>query len=165
MDPYAELLTAYRRKGLLIDSNLLVLFFVGVCDPRRITTFKRTRMFTFADFELLVGILKRFDRVTTTPNILTEVSNFLGQVPGHARNFFNTFSARMKDIEEAYQPSQLLASRDYFPDFGLTDSSIIEEARGKYLVLTVDLPLYSYLSGVGIDVINFNHLRLPELLS
>ena len=86
------------------------------------------------------------------------------QIPGDARDFFNVFSSGIKKMEEGYQPSQGLASKEFFSKFGLTDSSIIEEARGKYLVLTVDLPLYHYLSGVGIDVINFNHLRLPALL-
>ncbi len=165
MDYYADLLNAYRRKGLLIDSNLLLLLFVGACDRTRINKWKRTKMFTPEDFDLLRGILDRFETFVTTPNILTEVSNLLGQLPGDARNFYSQFSAAIEALEEHFISSRSLTSHGFFPKFGLTDTGIIEETRGKYLVLTVDLPLYAYLKNTGADAINFNDLRTVNLLS
>jgi len=42
----------------------------------------------------------------------------------------------------------------------LTDSSILLAARNGFLILTDDFPLSNFLASEGLDVINFNHLRL-----
>ena len=44
--------------GLLIDTNLLVLFAVGSVNRGRIENFKRTRQYTIRDFELLLQVLE-----------------------------------------------------------------------------------------------------------
>jgi hypothetical protein len=36
---------------------------------------------------------------------------------------------------------------------------ILFASRNEILVLTDDLPLYSFLGGMNIPVVNFNHLR------
>ena len=151
---------AYRSKGLLIDSNVLILFFVGLHDPTRIENFNRTAQFTVQDFELLVDFIRQFKEVVTTPSILTEVSNLLGQVPDKLRYaFFEHFADGLKNLDEHYTPSRELGNEKAFPKFGLTDTAILQAASGKYLVLTDDLRLAQYLEGLNIDVINFNHLR------
>jgi hypothetical protein len=152
--------SGYRSKGLLIDSNVLLLFFVGLHDPTRIENFKRTRQFTIEDFELLVAFMGQFKEVVTTPSILTEVSNLLGHVPAKLRYaFFEHFANGLKNLDEHYTPSRELGDEKAFPRFGLTDTAILQAASGKYLVLTDDLRLAQYLEGQNIDVINFNHLR------
>jgi hypothetical protein len=77
MEEINQLLGRYKSRGILIDTNLLLLYFVGKYDPRRILSFGRTksRAFTLEDFKLLLVVFDYFDRVITTPNILTEVSN------------------------------------------------------------------------------------------
>ncbi len=71
-----ELIYKYSNKGLLIDTNILLLYFVGSFDRQHIEKFKRTSQFTIKDFDYLVILLDRFDTLVTTPNILTEVNNF-----------------------------------------------------------------------------------------
>jgi len=166
MGYYEQLIGAHRERGILVDSGLLLLLFVGLCDRGRIQTFKRTRMFTESDFDLLQGIVRRFDLLVTTPNILTEVSNLLGQLPDnlHAQ-YFATFARSLQEgVNEYYIPSGQLALQDHFPRLGLTDTGIIEQARNGNLVLTVDLPLYNRLCELGVDAINFNHFRESSLL-
>ena len=166
MGYYEQLIGAHREKGILIDSGLLLLLFVGLCDRGRIQTFKRTKMFTESDFDLLQGIVRRFDLLVTTPNILTEVSNLLGQLPDnlHAQ-YFATFARSLQEgVNEYYIPSGQLALQDHFPRLGLTDIGIIEQARNGNLVLTVDLSLYNRLCELGVDAINFNHFRESSLL-
>ena len=93
MDQIRDLLDRYRRKGILIDTNLLLLFVVGSCNVKHIGTFKRTKKFIPADFEALRRMLGNFRRLVTTPNILTEVSNFLGQLPtGIQPEIFSKYS-------------------------------------------------------------------------
>ena len=156
----ADPTSAYHRKNLLIDSNLLLLFFVGLNDRTRIAKFKRTAQFTVEDFECLIDFVKKFKGIVTTPSILTEVSNLLGQVPDKLRYaFFEHFADGLKNLDEHYTPSRELGNEKAFPKFGLTDTAILQAASGKYLVLTDDLRLAQYLLGQNVDVINFNHLR------
>jgi len=151
---------AYRGKGLLIDSNVLLLFFVGLHGRTWIEKFKRTSQFTVEDCELLVDFIRQFKVVVTTPTILAEVSNLLGQLPDKLRcAFFEHFANGLRNLDEHYTPSRELGDEKAFPKFGLTDTAILHAASGKYLVLTDDFRLAQYLEGLNIDVINFNHLR------
>ncbi len=153
----------HHGKGLLIDSNLLLLLFVGQCDPTRIMKFKRTDQFTVGDYELLAEYIEQFDEVVTTPSILTEVSNLLGQLPESLRYYFwQHFAGGLKNLHEYYTPSLELCNDRAFPKFGLTDTAILRAANRKYLVLTDDFRLTQYLIGKNIDVINFNHLRSSD---
>jgi hypothetical protein len=160
VDYYSDMLSRYRNKGLLVDTGLLLLFLVGALDRDRIQRFKRTMTFKAEDFDLLGRILALFAKVVTTPSILTEVSNLLGQLPEEILPAqYELFANAVPKMDEMYAPSRELAAQSFFTKFGLTDSSIIEASKGKYLVLTVDFPLFSYLSNAGVDAINFNHLR------
>jgi len=167
MGDYTQLLSVYRRKGILVDSGLLLLLFVGLCDPGRIQSFKRTKMFTESDFDLLQRILSQFDLLVTTPNILTEVSNLLGQLPDNLREqYYAYFAATLEGlVSEHYIPSKRLVLQSRFPRLGLTDTGIIEQARDRHLVLTSDLPLYNHLCDLGVDVINFNYIRSVNLFT
>lgn len=71
----------YRPRGVLVDANILLLFFIGSYDTKLITRFKRTSRFTVRDYELVGNFLAAFERRITTPHILTEVSNLAGQLP------------------------------------------------------------------------------------
>jgi len=159
----ADPASARRRAGLLIDSNLLLLLFVGQYDPTRIRKFKRTDRFTIDDYDLLADYVVQFSDVVTTPSILTEVSNLLGQLPENLRYYFwQHFAQGLKNLHEYYTPSKELGEGTAFPRFGLTDTAILHAARGRYLVLTEDLRLAQYLLGQKIDVINFNNLRSSD---
>lgn len=165
-DYFSNLLARYRTKGVLVDSNLLLLYFVGLYDPERIGTFKRTysRGFTVDDFDLLVKLLTHFSRVVTTPNILTEVSNLSNQLRGDEKAiYYSVFANRAVLLSERYTESKQTCALVQFKQFGLTDTGIVGLAKGKYLVLTDDAPLVNCLQNLGTDVINFNHLKSPTL--
>jgi hypothetical protein len=159
-DYIEDLIGRYKNKGLLVDSNLLLVYFVGMYDPDRISRFKRTMAFTGDEFLLLAKFFAVFDKVITTPNVLTEVSNLLGQLPDSLRSsFFADFAKRLALLEEHYSSSAGISTTTHFDRFGLTDSGIAQLVEGQYLVLTDDLSLFGYLQNRGIDAINFNHIR------
>jgi hypothetical protein len=96
-DYIGHLISLYRRKGLLVDSNLLLLYFVGAYDPERISTFKGTysRGFSEDDFNLLFRLIALFEKIVTTPNILTEVSNLSSQLrKDEKRSYYLDFAAQ-----------------------------------------------------------------------
>lgn len=155
-----QIIAKYRGKGIIIDSNLLLLFIVGTKDPDRITAFKRTKQFVIEDFMLVKRFIDLFKAVRTTPSILTEVSNFLNQLPEELKaDFYTTFSDCIKNYIEVYEPCSSLSKNKYFIKYGLTDASIVAESKNDYLVLTDDFRLSGYLISQGITSINFNHLR------
>lgn len=159
-DHFERLLAEYRTEGVLVDATLLLLYVVGVYDPRWIERFKRTNTFTPDDFELLNRLLGRFKTAATTPSILTEVSNFLGQLPkGPRRDCTELLRRLIPDLEETYHPSAEVCEHPYFVQFRLTYTGIAEVATDPYLVVTDDLPLYHALANDEQAVINFNHLR------
>src|SRR5579884_1086932 len=157
-DPIA-LIQKYRRKGLLVDSNLLLLFLVGSFDSSLIEKFKRTRAsgFTTDDFELLTRIMAQFEKIVTTPHILTEVSN-LSTFKGITKmDYFQRFGISILSFDEQTVPSKNFCHKAYFCAFGLKDAAIAHIAKNNYLVLTAEFALSNYLQKSGIDAINFNH--------
>jgi len=160
MDYFKELFSRYRSKGVLIDTNLLLVYFVGMYDPQRIPKFKRTVAFAVEDFYTLLAFFEFFDRVVTTPNILTEVNSFSNQLPDDIKPaYYPEFAKHLAGLEEHYIESRKVSPLAHFKKFGLTDAGIIELVRERFLVLTDDLKLANYLQNVGVDVINFNNLR------
>ena len=160
MDYLKDLLSRYQNKGVLVDTNLLLVYFVGIYDPDRIKRFNRTAAFTVEDFVLLYQLLAYFSKVVTTPNILTEVNSLSNKLPDDLKPaFYPVFANRVAVLEELYVESKTASSHERFDRFGLTDSGIITLAQGAYLVLTDDFKLAGYLEKINVDVINFNHIR------
>jgi rRNA-processing protein FCF1 len=160
MEYLDALLARYKSKGVIIDTNLLLMYFVGMYDPHRVPKFKRTMTFAVEDFYTLLGFFDFFDKIVTTPNILTEVNSLAGQLPNDIKALFSlVFASQLDSMEEHYTNSTALTQSPHFSKFGLTDSGIVDLAQGRYLVLTDDLRLFGYLQNVGIDAINFNQIR------
>ncbi len=158
---FVNLISKYRRKGLLVDTNILLLYFIGICDPNWIAGFKRTSQFVIEDFQLLVRILNCFERRVTTPNVLTEINNLAGQL---SRDNLRAWRVQFRDslssdFLERFIPSKTAVKNGGFLRCGLTDAGVICASRGRFLVLTDDLDLYITLQSEGVDAINFNHLR------
>jgi len=160
IDHVLGLVERYRSRGVLVDSNVLLLYFVGGFDRELVPRFKRTKQFTVEDYDLLVLFLSSFRQIVTTPNILTEVNSLLGQLAEPLDTNCRTVLGRgIGLLGEHYVPSDDAAQADQFTKLGLTDTVIAHLAEGSYLVLTDDLRLACFLERIPVHVVNFNHLR------
>lgn len=163
MDQYAEYLVGrYRSAGVLVDTNLLLLYFVGLYDQELIERWGRTNdRFVSVDYDTLLLLLERFDRLVVTPHVLTEVSNLLGYLTEPAktecRELFGHIIRSL--MEEKRTTGKDLSKHQIFLSLGIVDASIADAAAGSYLVLTDDLDLYGYLENEGVAVLNFNGIR------
>lgn len=157
-----SLLARYRQKGILIDTNILLLYFVGAINRERISQFKRTQQFVPEDYDTLLEIINYFrGKVVTTPNILTEVNSLANQLGEPERSqCFTRFALDISILEEFYTKSTIVVQHDKFFKFGLTDCGILNLVKDRYLVLTDDLRLANYLQKEGIDTVNFNNIRV-----
>src|SRR5437016_6280124 len=154
-----RLVRKYARKGILVDSSLLVVYVIGNLSVGHLAKCRATKNFTGDDFGLLADILAAFGKVVTTAHILTEVSNLAGQLPESLREEFRAvFRAAINNLREDRLAATTIANSDDFIRFGVTDTAIRLLSPGSYLVLTTDLPLYGLLAKRGVDVVNFNQL-------
>lgn len=150
-----------KKLGLLVDTNLLLLYFIGGFRLGLIRSFSRTSEFSEADFRLLAQIIYHFNhRIATTPHILTEVSNFLGQHHEPERSALLKFLGdSIKAWNEERPVARQLARFDFFPKFGLTDTGIVDVSRSSCLVLTNEWPLSGFLAKRNIAVLHFQELQ------
>jgi rRNA-processing protein FCF1 len=155
----AASLPGSAASGLLVDTNLLVLWVVGGVNRNRIETFKRTSNYTKTDHDFLRRVLASFETLYTVPHVLAEVSN-LTDLPGaerqQARSFLKRTISLLKEVE-----MRIHAAEDVlYPKLGLVDAAIGAVARvHRCAVLTDDQELYLRLSHERVNVIYFSYLR------
>ena len=153
----------HRFTGLLIDTNLLLLYAIGLHRTSLIERHKRTRQYTVDDFELVRGVAGDFPRIVTTSHILAELCNLA--IPHDVSHppYFKTLLDVILAAHELYVEKDAVVQSDAFPRLGFTDAAIIEIAkRERYLVLTDDFALHGYLVGLQRYAINLNHLRTGQ---
>ena len=108
--------------------------------------------------------LKSSRRSSPPPNILTEVNSLANQLPDKNKGVFYThFKQKIRVMSERYQPSRDTTNHPCFEKCGLTDSAIIAIAEKKLLVLTDDFKLTGFLESLGVECLNFNHVRYLAL--
>ncbi len=135
MNEITRLFSLYRTRGILIDTNILLLFFVGVVNRERISRFNRTERFSPEDFDLLVSILEHFQKIVTTPNVITELNSFINQLGDPERSeCYIAVAQQLSKLDEFYLESKQIAQLEKFSTFGLTDIGIMQVAQRKYLV-------------------------------
>jgi hypothetical protein len=158
------LIYKHQARGVLVDTNLLVLFLVGSVNRQRIQNFKRAGDFTvedydLLDYDLLVRLIDWFGKLIATPHVLSQVSD-PADLTGHeltaVRQLFKTV---VETIEESYDASRLLVGDPAFERFGLTDAAIATLCSRGILVLTTDARLQLALQERDLDALNFNHIR------
>ncbi len=147
---------------IIVDTNLLLLWIVGLASADYIRKHKRLRAYTDEDFALLLNILSRARKIILTPNTLTETSNLAGYIAEPARTeIYSVLAALIKAVEteEYFIPSERAAARPEFTRLGLTDSALLELIDETHTLLTADVDLYLAALYRGLNAENFNHYR------
>lgn len=148
------------NKAVILDTNLFLLFLVGLTSQSYISRHKKLSEFVVEDFNELEKILGRSSEVLITPHTLTEISNLAAYIDDPAKSqIFSVFKTLVSELKEEFIPGRILTGRQEFIRLGLTDCAIIEQALVGGVVLTADLDLYIAVVTAGADAINFNHIR------
>jgi hypothetical protein len=148
------------RRRLLLDTNLLILFVVGLTDVRMIARHRRLRIYDPIDFAYVSDLVAISDGLASCPNVLTEASNLIGQIaePDKSR-ILSRYRALFGEIDEGFVPSSTAAQRPEFERLGLADAVLLFMASEGGALLTDDLPLYLAAANSGVEAINYNHIR------
>ena len=152
-------------RSVVIDANLLVLLIVGLVDRQLIQKHKRTRSFEPADFDLLTQILRGYEDVVVTPNVMTEASNLAAQVAEPSLTAVRQRLAAITSLQrEEYRPSIDVVQHKDFLRLGLTDCGLLDVIGIDIPLLTADHDLYVAAARKNHQATNFNHLRQARLL-
>jgi hypothetical protein len=143
---------------------------VGVIDKRQLGC-KRLGKYSKEHYIILSQALQGFEKLVTTPHILTEISNLGGlQLEGrHLEKFFILLnSPGLFDIKSDHDRviERHITRRDvavsHISKFGLTDAAIIKlcttEGPGRPLLISDDVGLYNMVLRLKGDAVNFNHI-------
>jgi hypothetical protein len=158
----AEIASRHADKGVVLDTGLLLLLFVGQVDRRLIGRFKRTQQYSGDDFNLLVTLIERLGRPLATPHIIAEVGNLAGQLKGPLREslFAELMVWLVHPATEISVETRLI--QEFEPHviarFGITDC-VTMIAASHYLVITDDSGLATELTSQARDVLNFRQLE------
>lgn len=160
-----ELVALVRKyqAGLLLDTNVLLLFVAVAADRAFARRWKRTQMFTAAHIGLLELAVTSAREVVTTPHVLTEATNFLptdgDDDPAFVRaaEILRAFAAGRR---ERHVEAKRVADDPDFLRLGLSDVAQISLASSRSrrpLVVTVDGPLTLALEARGLPCANLHH--------
>lgn len=159
---FIDIIKPYLSRGLLVDSDLLLVLCVGSVDRNLVREFKRTKAYSESDYDILRKIVGFFQTILTTPNILTEVNNLGRNLKGkHREKFQEAFSRIANSFFEEYTESQTAVNIPIFRDCGLADSVTfcVSQSHSGCLLLTDDLELAGKVRKSGGDALNFNNFR------
>ncbi len=151
------LLEKYKSRGLLLDSNLLLLYLVGSVDPTLVGTgqYNKLSSFTVLQITLLQQLVSVFPRVVTTAHILTEVSNLVNAMHDKGKlRVFNAFADTLQVVSEQEISSYEVARRQEFPYLGLTDS-VLAQLADRFLIVSNDARMVEMLRRTGIETLKW----------
>jgi hypothetical protein len=166
-----RLLMQYASRGVLLDTNILLILLAGLWDRNQLKSFRRNNQgYTAEDFDRLALFVGGFHQVWTTPHVLAEVSNLSDELSfkqkhPHLCERFRRVVEFLRGAHEEQVPKDTILCDRWLPlleRIGVTDLSIVEVARKQRCpVLTDDAKLEADLLRQGIVVVNFNNIRFP----
>jgi rRNA-processing protein FCF1 len=159
--PLEKLIGRCASRGILIDTNLLLVYLAGLFDRAHVGRIGRSKGYSPEDFDLLARLIRPFRTIFVTPQILAELSNLS---PDGANAAFARYYAGLvkvlRDASEEHVPKDLMLGSPALPRIGFTDLSIVEAAKKhKCLVLTDDFRAAGYVRSANVPVLNMNQLR------
>jgi len=152
--------------SVLIDTNLLVLLIVGLYNKDLISVHKRTKEFIPKDFDLLVKCIKGYKILWVTSHCLAEASNLIRQTnKKQAKELMACFSNYVTKAKESHISKEIIFKNGILTKLGVSDTGLIIKSKRVGCVFTVDLELYLEILKRGYKVVNFNHLRMRNLIA
>lgn len=164
-DPWLlKVISRHARRGVLVDANLLVIYCIGILDPSLISRFDGS--YSAEDFDLLDTFLGRFQRIVTTPNIMTEASNLAtNRRKDVGMQLHQLLRDRLLEVlHERYIATRRAAMVPECDRLGISDAATSILAQSKHLVLTNDFDLSVHLHSRKVDCINYTQILRPLIL-
>lgn len=153
----ALMIEKYRSRGLLLDSNLLLLHLVGTVNASLVGVggYGRLSGFGIRQTLILQQLIATFVRVVTTAHVLTEVSNLVNDLHGVRKaQVLGAFVSTLEMISEQDISSYKAGRRSEFSYLGLTDS-VLTEMSGSFLIVSNDGRMVDMLRQHGVEALKW----------
>ena len=150
-----ELGRLVARDGVLLDTNLLLLYVAAGFDPKLVGR-GRLGAFQPADVVTLKALVRPAARRVTTPHVLAETGNLLDQLVPRRRHAEAraAFARVVRTLAEVTPAARRVVDDPEFARVGLTDAALGHLGDPPPVVLTIDLPLVTRLSVAGLPCVN-----------
>ncbi len=148
-------------REIALDTNVFLLFLVGMRDASSIAKNKRLEAYDEEAFERLRNLVSAFDRIVVTPGCLSEVTNLLDfdkssrkENYGHLARMLNTAGV----LDERYVAAIDAVKNPCYRWLGITDATYVEIAKRGIPVVTADFQLFQQVICYAADSVNFGAL-------
>jgi len=160
---YDYIFSRKKFDGLIVDTNLMLLFIVGLYDLDYIKNFpfRRTARYSKEDFEKISNVFSHFNNIIITPHILTELYHLSEKVHSYRiEEYFGVFIKALLEFDEINVDKDIILNTPNLHKFGITDLAILSLASDKkYLVLSDDDKLSGLLRSKNIDSLSIYEIR------
>lgn len=145
-----------ENDGLIIDTNLLIVYFIGRFDQNQLEHCNSTKGYNLEDVAIIAEVLKSFTYRLVFPNQLTETSNqvFRDLKRGQKRDFVKWLRNYFEELTEKYIPTEAAIERYYALDHDLADCVVLhhlENTDKNFFVFSEDGPLANQAHSFGHD--------------
>ena len=151
-------------KNVILDANLLFVLLVGQCDRKQVGIRKGVKEYSPEDYDNMVAMLSKYDRVIVTPNVLTECSNLIGEDKDGMSDrpevkALKDFISSGHVVTEEYVQSKAAVLRDEYRYLGLSDCALLSLIDSDTPLVTADARLANAALKLNQNSVNFNWYR------
>jgi len=164
-----------QPEGLLVDTNILILFLIGSYDPTFIEKCEvlnnSDKRYSIDDFELLKKIFTFFKKLVITPQIIAELSNVSitrGGIYGEKLiSYLQTVIKFLKSAEERHQKSDCLWGMDLeiLGKYGFTDITMFKLSHKTNMPILTDDNPFCYRFRGEIPIIRLEDIKNQQYQS
>lgn len=145
-------------REVALDTNVFLLFLVGMYDKSAIERNRRLKAFDATGFEMLCDLVSRFDKIVVTPGCLAETTNLLDFDKSTRGKTYARLAELLEatdTLDERYVNARQVVQNPCYMWLGITDSTYVELAKRGIPVITADLQLYLQAVSYASESVNF----------
>lgn len=146
------------RRKVALDTNVFLLFLVGLADRAAIARHKRLTAYDAGSYDVLCKLLASYDEIVVTPGCLAETTNLLDSDKGSQQHCYQMLKELIQSgegLSEKHVPADKVVEQRPFMWLGFTDASYVELADQGIPVITADLKLYLQVAERNEKSVNF----------
>ena len=146
------------RRKVALDTNVFLLFLVGLADRAAIARHKRLSGYDIGSYDLLCRLLAGYDEIVVTPGCLAETTNLLDSDKSPRTRCYQLLRELIKSgeaLSEKHDPAVKVVEERPFMWLGFTYVRLAEEGIP---VITSDFDLFQQAVARNESSINFGAL-------
>ena len=154
------------RRKVALDTNVFLLFLVGLADRAAIAHHKRLAAYDTGSYDVLCRLLANYDEIVVTPGCLAETTNLLDSDRGSQTRCHQILKELIKSgetLSETHVPAVKVVEKQPFMWLEFTDASYVELAEEGIPVITADFRLYQQVVARNEGSVNFATVALSFL--